>query len=198
MVFIDEISFLPGAATTLRIAPGECVGVRGESGSGKTRLLRALADLDPHRGSVSVDGRSMTDMPAHRWRRRVTMLAAESGWWFDTVGEHFESFDVSFTRLGLDQAVMAWPVARCSSGEKQRLALLRVLQHRPRLLLLDEPTANLDDEATGRVEALIADYLAGERACAIWVTHSAAQLQRVSRRDYRMVAGRLVAENGDG
>ena len=75
---------------------------------------------------------------------------------------------------------MQWPLTRCSSGEKQRLAILRLLANKPRVLLLDEPTANLDAENTDKVESLIADYLANHNAMAIWVSHNHAQLRRVS------------------
>ena len=68
---------------------------------------------------------------------------------------------------------------RCSSGEKQRLSILRLLANRPKVLLLDEPTANLDAENTRNVEALLIDYLTENNAVALWVSHDHAQLKRV-------------------
>jgi ABC-type iron transport system FetAB ATPase subunit len=110
-------------------------------------------------------------------------LPAESQWWFDSVAPHFAS-ETNQAALGFDDEVMHWQLSRCSSGEKQRLAVLRLLANRPKVLLLDEPTANLDPENTGKVEALIAEYLAGNRAVAIWVSHNRAHLERVASERY--------------
>ena len=74
---------------SFELADGECVGVRGASGSGKTLLLRAIADLDPNDGIVQLDGRSRADMTAPAWRRLVAYVPAEPGWWAETVGAHF-------------------------------------------------------------------------------------------------------------
>ena len=87
---------------------------------------------------------------------------------------------------------MSWNVSRCSSGEKQRLSVLRMLANAPRVLLLDEPTANLDAANAQRVEQMISDYLVEHRAFAIWVSHDVAQLRRVSQRRYRFRRGRLM------
>ena len=121
-------------------ASGECLGVSGPSGSGKTLMLRAIADMESHGGYVYLDGREQAQMPAPEWRRAVALLPAESMWWFDTVGEHFsQAGSTPYGRLGFDRQVFRWPVARLSSGERQRLALLRLLANRPRIVLLDEP-----------------------------------------------------------
>ena len=69
----------------LTIEAGECVALTGASGSGKTLVLRALADLDPGAGEVTLDGHSRTAIAAPDWRRRVVYLAAEPGWWADRV-----------------------------------------------------------------------------------------------------------------
>jgi ABC-type iron transport system FetAB ATPase subunit len=82
-------------------------------------------------------------------------------------------------------------VAQLSSGEKQRLALLRLMVNRPRVLLLDEPTANLDPENVTRVEKLVAAYLRREGAAVLWVSHDPEQTRRVAQRRLRLQAGRL-------
>jgi putative ABC transport system ATP-binding protein len=130
----------------LSIGAGECVCIEGASGSGKTLLLRAIADLDPHRGEVRLDDTRCTSLPAPAWRRAVALLVAESQWWSERIGDHFEyGVDAAWIEgLGLPAAAMDWQVARCSTGERQRLALLRTLMQAPAVLLLDEPTGNLD------------------------------------------------------
>jgi putative ABC transport system ATP-binding protein len=102
--------------------------VRGPSGAGKTLLLRAVADLDPNEGVVTLDGRDRSTIAGPEWRRLVGYVPAEPGWWADTVGEHFGEWTaaLAFVRdLGFPEA----------------LALVRALMKRPKVLLLDEPTA---------------------------------------------------------
>jgi phosphate-transporting ATPase len=144
----------PGVALeSFDLAAGACVAVRGPSGAGKTLLLRALADLDPNQGEVTLDGEARDAMPAPRWRRLVTYLAAEPAWWADTIGEHFADWAAAaplIAALGLPEDCRNWSVAHASTGERQRLSLARGLAHRPRVVLLDEPTSGLDDEARRR------------------------------------------------
>ena len=106
----------PGIAlAALEVAAGECVALIGPSGAGKTRLLRALADLDPNQGEVTLDGRARETMPAPGWRRLVTYIAAEPAWWADTVGEHFADWTAAaplLAALGLPEDCRGWPVAR--------------------------------------------------------------------------------------
>ncbi len=164
----------------LELAAGECLTVSGVSGSGKTRLLRAIADLDPHEGEIRLDGTAQQAYPPTRWRRRVAYLPTESFWWEPRVGDHFPQADPAIlNRLGFDEACLEWEVDHLSSGERQRLALARLLANRPEVLLLDEPTANLDQENGARVEQLLLDYRAENGASLLWVTHSPEQKRRV-------------------
>ena len=178
------------------LAPGECLALSGPSGSGKSRLLRAIADLDVHEGSVSCQGRAAEELEPSEWRRRVGMLAADSQWWRDRVEEHFDAPPPMAQLEALDLApdLLGEPVARLSSGERQRFALLRLLANRPRVLLLDEPTANLDPDNVTRVEKLVADYTATEDAAVLWVSHDPLQTTRVAHRQLRLKAGRLSRE----
>jgi ABC-type multidrug transport system ATPase subunit len=186
---------------SLSVAAGECVALLGPSGAGKSLLLRAIADLDPNDGRVSLDGRDRDGMPAPEWRKLVGMVPAETGWWADRVGAHFNpGFD--FTELlaavGLPEA-LGWEVGRLSTGERQRLGLVRALGEAPRALLLDEPTAALDEAAAEQVERLIAAERA-RGAPVLMVTHDAAQAARLAARSFRMESGRLqpVAQTATG
>jgi ABC-type iron transport system FetAB ATPase subunit len=177
----------------LSVAAAECVCVEGASGSGKTLLLRAIADLDPHRGEASCDDVACSAMPAPAWRRSVALVAAESQWWAELVGDHFEyGVDADWlARLDLPAAAMAWQVTRCSTGERQRLGLLRALMQAPAVLLLDEPTGNLDEQNTRRVESLLADYRLQRQAALLWVSHDKGQIERVAQRHFVLDHGQL-------
>lgn len=167
----------------LTIEAGECVTLTGPSGSGKTRLLRAIADLDPHSGNALYDRHLLDETAPYTWRRQVGLLPAESHWWHDRVAEHFNGTAVPLlTDLGLDAACLEWQVARLSSGERQRLALARLLDRRPAVLLLDEPTANLDPENSARVERLVQRYAEQQAAAVLWVSHDPGQRRRVGQR----------------
>jgi len=168
----------------------EIVVVQGPSGCGKTLLLRALCDLDPHEGEAFLDDVACHDMAPELWRAQVGYLPAESHWWSEQVGAHFSGqWQRWLAPLGLDPAVVDWQISRLSTGERQRLALIRALCRQPQVLLLDEPTANLDADNTRRVERLVLEYLREQRSAAVWVSHDLEQTRRV---------GNTVLRFGDG
>ncbi|MCB1876146.1 MAG: ATP-binding cassette domain-containing protein [Chromatiales bacterium] len=166
-----------------KLESGERISLHGPSGSGKSRFLRCLADLEPHSGRILLDGIEQNSLPPTEWRKAVGYLPADNPWWRPKVGDHFAAPPQAPTRLGLAENVMDWPVERLSSGERQRLGLLRLLVNKPRLLLLDEPTANLDPVNTERVEALVLEYCEQQGAGLIWVSHDSAQRKRVGQRE---------------
>lgn len=86
---IENLKYWTCGPINLTITPGECVTISGDSGSGKTRLLRALADLDTHEGNIYLDHEECRSTPPEKWRQEIGMVPAETLWWYDTVGEHF-------------------------------------------------------------------------------------------------------------
>ncbi|MBD3335607.1 MAG: ATP-binding cassette domain-containing protein [Candidatus Eisenbacteria bacterium] len=190
---IEQLGFQQLGPFSLQVEPGQCVTLSGPSGSGKTLLLRAVADLDPHTGRVALGEAEQQAVTAPEWRRLVMMLPAESQWWYDKVEPHFPARQSSrLQRLGFDDGVMQWDIGRLSTGERQRLGLLRLLAHEPQALLLDEPTAGLDPAAARAVESLVADYRRERRCPVLWVSHDEAQVNRVAERAYRLEAGELT------
>jgi len=216
----------------LRVAAGELVFLSGESGSGKSLLLRAIADLDPHEGEVWLGEEPRSGMSPSVWRQRVGLLPAEAFWWAESVGEHLPDArrpdDVPgkaggrlrfssrlppailqlsrpflraplkrslhpeppnpttiagwLDRLGFEPDVLGWSVSRLSTGERQRLALVRLLAQTPEALLLDEATANLDPSNGERVEALVESYRQSHEAAVLWVSHDPDQRKRLGVR----------------
>ncbi len=189
-----------GVASALRgpydldVQPGEIVGIAGPSGSGKSLLLRMIADLDPNTGSVAIGATPRESVAAPIWRRAVTYVAAESAFWADTVSEHFADVAVLHALLpevGLDDSMASATIARLSTGERLRIALLRALVQRPRFLLVDEPTSGLDGATARAIEATLRAHAARGLGIVI-VSHDEAQLERLTCRQLRMSsAGQL-------
>ena len=160
-------------------------------------LLRAIADLDPSEGLVSLDGRDRWAIAGPEWRRLVGYVPAEPGWWADTVGEHFSEWTAALAvvkELGFPEEAKAWPIARLSTGERLRLALIRALMVRPKVLLLDEPTAALDPSSVAAVESLIATRVRAGLAV-LWVTHDTEQAKRIAYRCLIVEGGRVRKED---
>jgi len=185
---IEGLTGMPGGPFNLRLAAGECVVITGPSGAGKSLLLRMIADLDENRGTLRLNGVLRESMPAPAWRAQVVYVASESGWWANTVDAHMQPTACArelLPRLGLPAALFTVPVSQLSSGERQRLALIRAVIRRPPVLLLDEPTAALDEASILRVEALLSELVAAGTGL-IMVTHNEAQACRMATRRYRL------------
>jgi len=178
---------------SLRVAAGKCTVLSGVSGSGKSLLLRMIADLDPNTGNVRLGQTSREAMSGPAWRREVIYVAADAGWWADDVRAHFEDFDSNRHRLdwlthalGLRADILSAPVSHLSTGERQRLALVRALVRRPRFLLLDEPTSALDRDTTLALEAVLREAMADGIGLLV-VSHNAEQAARL--RDAQFALG---------
>ena len=195
MLSIRNLSGTGIGPIDLKLANGDVVAITGPSGAGKSMMLRAIADLDPNQGELLLDGEERATFHAPDWRRQVCYVAAETSWWAERVGDHFEDKDATIKLLeevGLGEAALDWSIPRLSTGEKQRLGLARSLLGKPRVLLLDEPTSALDDANRDLVEDLLRKQ-ADEGSAIIIVTHDPAQAGRLKARTYAIAGGKIEA-----
>lgn len=191
----------------LRVRAGEIVSLRGPSGCGKSSLLRCISRLDAlDAGELRLAGRSAREIPVRTWRQRVAhlfqspcplpgSLADNLRYAASLHGRILDRKDIltALSSVGLEDACEQ-DASTLSGGEAQRLALARALVNRPEMLLLDEPTAALDEASRDRIEALVTESVESSGIGCLWVTHDPAQAGRVATRQLRMEAGRLLAE----
>jgi iron complex transport system ATP-binding protein len=186
---------------SLAAAPGELIGLVGPNGSGKTSLLHALAGIGSPTGSIELDGvdprrlgpalrpHYLTYLPASRdvpWPLLARDLIALAGSSSAPLEHELEL-----------EALIDRRVDSLSTGERSRVLIARALAPKPKLLLLDEPTANLDPLWQIKVMELIRREIGeGERA-AIVAIHDLDLAQRYADRILIMDDGRIAAENFD-
>lgn len=182
----------------------ERVAIVGPSGSGKTLLLRTLAGLEPlQEGSVTYRGKSIDSWSMPMYRAQVMYLAQRALLPDGTVEAVLrEPFGLQVHRhrtferrkvlthldaLGRDATFLAKHTSTLSGGEAQITSFIRAIQLEPSILLLDEPTASLDEETSRHLEMLVEVWLEQERhrAC-VWTSHNAAQLARVTDRQFEL------------
>ena len=200
------------ADATFEIAAGERVAVLGKSGSGKSTMLNLLGGLDrPTSGSLAFDGADLAAMtrgqladyrlvnigfvfqsfhllPADSVRQNVElplMLASVSP------GERKARASAALNAVGLNHRLTHRP-SELSGGERRRVALARALVNRPRLLLADEPTGNLDSATAAVVMQLILDQVRVRGMTLILVTHDEELAKRTTDRVIRMADGRIL------
>ncbi|MFS3136212.1 ABC transporter ATP-binding protein [Gluconacetobacter sacchari] len=197
---------------SLRVAEGEALGVIGPSGSGKTSLLMLLAGLErPTRGMIRIAGTTLGDLGEDalaRFRRQ-------------TMGIVFQSFQLIPTMTALENVLVPLELAcrpdgataaraaldavglahrldhlpgELSGGEQQRVALARAFVTRPRVLLADEPTGNLDSRTGATVMDLLFSLQRRYNTTLILITHDPALAARCHRR-LRVDDGRVVADH---
>ena len=182
MLRVDYLAVSGLPPVSFEVAPHECLAVEGPSGAGKTRLLRAIADLDAADGFVYLEGAERREVPAPEWRRRVRYASAEPAWWDARAREHFlagAKLDRLILAVGLEPSLLDRPISELSTGERQRLGLVRALADEPRVLLLDEPTSALDAQATALAEELIRFQILAGRIVLL-VSHNPAQIVRLA------------------
>ena len=204
MLRVENLRLPPLPPLSFEVADGECLSIEGASGSGKSRLLRALADLDPVSGFVFLEGAERGETPAPQWRRLVRYMAAEPGWWTETPRGAFPADALGTPRLerqlanvGLGPEHLDRDISRLSTGERQRLAFVRALIDEPKVLLLDEPTAALDPASAALIEEQIRFQLYAGRIVLI-ATHDAGLAKRLSHAHLRLPKPREPASQPSG
>lgn len=190
----------------LEIRSGEIMGLVGPSGAGKSTLLRLLGFLEMHTaGILQYGGRQFNDAwPDLDNRRRVTMVFQKPhllrrsvsdniAYALDLRGRANGRDDVArmLARLGLEELAEA-PARTLSGGEAQRVALARALILKPEVLLLDEPTANLDPYNIKLIEEIVRRTNDEDGTTVVIVTHNIFQARRLAHRVGLILSGRLV------
>lgn len=177
----------------LRIARGEFVALLGESGCGKTTLLRALAGLDPIQGGrIDAPRRPAVVFQEHRllpwdtlWRN--VSLGLE-------VSDARERAAAALVEVGLGNRLDDWP-RNLSGGQAQRVALARALVQEPELLLLDEPFAALDALTRIRMHALVKELVSRHQPGVLLVTHDVDEAIALADRILVMHDGAIAFEH---
>lgn len=186
----------------LAIEQGEILAIVGPSGAGKSTLLRLLNFLEPPtQGQICFNGRSDLTLAQRRrittvWQRPLLLrrsVAANLRYGVALRGAKLDGASEAhwLERLGL-AALAQQQAHKLSAGEAQRLALARALVLRPDVLLLDEPTANLDPYNVGLIETIIREENEAHDMTMVLVTHNVFQAKRLATRTALLVNGRLV------
>jgi len=188
------------------LAAGEVVDITGPSGSGKTTLVLALARLLPHAtGSLALAGTPASAMTPQEWRAAVALLPQKPVITKGTLRDNLllpfslrvraaeappgePQLLAQLAAVGLSELALERDAARLSVGQQARVALCRVLLTRPRVLLLDEPDAALDDASAAAVGGIAREF-AADGGAVVRVRHRSSD--GLAARRLRLAAGRL-------
>ncbi|HEX8632825.1 MAG TPA: ABC transporter ATP-binding protein [Pyrinomonadaceae bacterium] len=210
VVALDRVS--------VTVGEGEFVALLGTSGSGKSTLLNLIGGLDqPSEGEVVFDGRSLapfTKREMARYRRHsvgmifqnfnliTTMTAAENVELALAFGglagrERVARARELLERVGLGERAAHRP-SELSGGEQQRVAIARALANRPRVLLADEPTGNLDSTRARELLSLLKEMVAADQLTVLMVTHDRDLAAQFAGRTIQMKDGRVEGMRDEG
>jgi putative ABC transport system ATP-binding protein len=198
---------------SLDIAAGEMVAMVGQSGSGKSTLLNIIGGLDrADSGHVRVDGHDTTRLDERAMARLrnerigfifqafhlldhltcVENVALPSLFGLGGLSDAHARAHAALARVGLETYALRRPT-ELSGGQKQRVAIARALYNRPRILLCDEPTGNLDDQTGREVIGFFQELNREDGVTLLIVTHEE-RVSRAAQRVIRILDGQIVAE----
>lgn len=192
MLRIKNMKLLNGKVLDFELFAGETIIIKGKNGSGKSLLLKSIAKLLP----VTVESFTYLDQPVATYqtelfRSEVLYISATpSTMGQGSVNDFFETafrlkiYHSHTINFPWKEYLRKWHITESqfqnlSSGQKQMLAILRALSLKPKVLLLDEPTANLDLEKTIEIEELIKDWQRGTGGSVVMISHSDEQSRRL-------------------
>jgi iron(III) transport system ATP-binding protein len=198
--------FLALDGINLNADHGELVSLLGPSGCGKSTTLRLIAGfLEPSGGDITVDGQSIVNLPTNKRDFGVVFqnyalfphMTVSQNVGYGLIFRQIPSQEAKRKIAGALDLVQLGPYAdrfprQLSGGQQQRVALARALVFNPRLLLLDEPLANLDARLRDDVRWLIRDLQQESRTTAFYVTHDQAEAMAISDRVAVMKSGRVA------
>lgn len=189
---------------TLSVQRGEVLALVGPSGAGKSTLLRLLNFLEtPTAGKIVFDGNPLTAEAPLNFARRVTTVfqrpillnrsvQANIAFGLQLRGKRDEArVQTVLQQVGL-QAFANTPARKLSGGEQQRAALARALVLQPDVLLLDEPTANLDPYNVNLIEQIVREQNQTQGTTVVLVTHNLFQAKRLAHRTGLLLNGQLI------
>jgi putative ABC transport system ATP-binding protein len=189
---------------SVSFCPGCIFNILGPSGAGKSSLLRLINRLDePSSGEILFDGTDYRALPPCDLRRQIGYLFQIPYLFRGTIEDNLTYADPAINGdradqlLGLvsiDPGRKKQSVANMSVGEKQRIALARLLATNPRVILLDEPTAALDPTHTEKIEEAVKLLSEQQHLTVVMVSHNPLQAVRMGGQGLLMVSGRLVEQ----
>jgi ABC-2 type transport system ATP-binding protein len=196
-VAVDDVSF--------EVKPGEVFGLLGPNGAGKTTTLRMLGGLiPPTTGEVRIGGIALDRGNGPAFRRRIGFLTETPGLWdqltvADNLAVYARLFGMPDARAAVERSLRQFALwdrrgdraGLLSKGLKQKVGLARALVHDPEIVLLDEPTANLDPQASRAVRDLLLDLRRRGRVVVV-STHNLDEIERLADR-VALISTRLVA-----
>lgn len=195
---------------SFKLGPGELVALIGPSGSGKTTLLRLLNFLlEPTTGTIALNGENIRDLSVIQLRRRVGLLLQEAKLLGMTVGQAI-AYPLQlrgYPRAEVERQVEYWrerlqiPTAwlerketQLSAGQRQLVAIARILVGNPQVLLLDEPTASLDLSQGLRVVELLRELVGNQSMTVLMVNHQLDLAQQFCDRVLYLQGGRILKD----